>query len=179
MSSSLFPGPNSGDLSQTHPVPGTAQLDPACHMPSVKWQCVQLSHRISVAACSASEADICSLVLFLGHIRTKLKEIPLLSFIPCMRYYEKKRNIFLGRTWFGESIGIKNIVGKITSLFQFFSSMQFQPIGRWVQVKSLGCCSVSCKTFCELNLKSSKQFQPKTKRVILRNCSQCSVMISK
>lgn len=179
VSSSLFPGPKSGDLSQMQPVPSTAQLDPAYHMPNVKWQCVQLSHRIPVAACSASEADICSLVLLLGHMRTKPKVTPLLSFILCMRYYEEKRNIFLGRTWFGESTLIKDIVREITSLFQFFSSMQFQPIDRWGQVKSLGCCSVSCKTFCELNLKSGKQFQPKTKRVILKNCSQCSVMISK
>lgn len=177
MSSSLFPGSKCGDHSQTHPFPGTAQLDPTCHIPSVKWHCVQLSRGIPVAACSALEVDIYSSVLPSGHIRTKPKATPLLSFIPCMRYYKEKSNIFLGRTWFWEGIGIKNIVGKITWLFQIFSGVQFQTILKWGQVKSLGCCFVLCKTFCELNLKSSKQFQTKT--VILRNCSRCSVMISK
>lgn len=36
-----------------------------------------------------------------------------------------------------------------------FSGIWFQRIGKWGQVKSLGSCFVLCKTFCELNLKSS------------------------
>jgi len=83
-----------------HPVPGTMQLDPTCQMPSVKWHCVQLSCGILVAACSALEVDVYSLVLPSGHRRTKPKAIPLLSFILCMRYYEKKNNIFSGSACF-------------------------------------------------------------------------------